>query len=78
MIPNKFFLHIINDSSRQPFFVNKNIKFQGKMYGVKVLFGKGSLIPNPMELIDKWPYDPKNLPAPPQGASDKVLCKKIK
>ena len=46
---------------------------QGKIYGLKANFGEGSYLENPLELIDKWPYDPKqHSDIDKQG--DKVLC----
>lgn len=65
IVPNKFYFHLVKETSRGSFF--------GKLQGVKLLFGSGSLVANPQELIDKWPYDPKNLPPPPAPAKEKIL-----
>ncbi|CAD8140464.1 unnamed protein product [Paramecium pentaurelia] len=51
IIPNQFYLHIINDIGHPAFW--------GKIYGLKVNFGEGSYLDNPLELIDRWPYDQK-------------------
>ncbi|CAD8143475.1 unnamed protein product [Paramecium octaurelia] len=51
IVPNAFYLRIVNDLGHPSFW--------GKIYGLKVNFGEGSYLENPLELIDKWPYDPK-------------------
>ncbi|CAD8190751.1 unnamed protein product [Paramecium octaurelia] len=53
MIPNKLYLHLVNDIGHPPFW--------GKLYGLKVNFGDGSYLDKPQQLIDRWPFDPNKI-----------------
>ncbi|CAK75737.1 unnamed protein product (macronuclear) [Paramecium tetraurelia] len=53
MIPNKLYLHLVNDIGHPSFW--------GKLYGLKVNFGDGSYLEKPQQLIDRWPFDPNKI-----------------